>query len=461
MKQQSYKRSAQAPVGLEALWQWHMQPGAFERLAPAWQHLIPEEMPHPLETGSEISFLIKAGPFRKRWRARLELVEAPHQFVDTQLEGPFHSWRHEHVMTPFGSDKSILTDAIQYALPAGLGRLPWIRRRAAAEIERLFAFRHERMLADLERFGGRQPGRGKTVLISGSSGLIGSRLVPFLKTLGYTVRGLSRNPKDGDTYRWNPSAGEVDPQALEGVDAVIHLAGENIASGLWTKKRRERILRSRVQGTRTLVEAMGRLSRKPEVFVSASGVNYYAFGSDAHEEEGEPGDGFLAEVCRRWEEEAVRARKHGIRTVCIRTGVVLDPRGGALAKMLPAFRMGLGGPIGSGEQGFPWIGMDDLLDIYERGVRDDQIAGPVNAVHPQLLSQGDFSRTLGTVLHRPARLRVPAWVIGAFLGQMGKETLLADLRVLPGVLTRHGHAFRHESLSAELAFMLGRKASRS
>lgn len=455
MKKSVFEKSVQVAVPVDRLWGWHCQPGAFERLAPAWQKLALAGEHSALEDGSEVCFHLQKGPIRLKWRARLGPVEPPRRFVDTQVEGPFAFWQHAHEMIGESEGRSKLVDTVTYALPAGLGGVPPFKGLARKEIERLFAFRHRRMTMDLERHPGELPGRGKIVLISGSTGLIGRRMVPYLRSLGYAVRGLTRGKGAGWLYHWEPSSGSVDPEAFQDVDAVIHLAGENIASGRWTAARRQRIMDSRVSGTRTLVDAMTNAQKRPSVFISASGVNFYGSGPERKTEDLPAGGGFLAEVCRRWEEEALKAREHGIRTVCLRTGIVLDPLGGALAKMLPVFKLGLGGRIGSGQQAFPWIAMDDLLDIYERAIRDVDLSGPVNAVHPERTDQLGFSRTLAAVLKRPAFMPVPAFAVRTVLGQMGEETLLADLPVEPAVLESEGHAFRFDSLRAALSFMLG------
>jgi uncharacterized protein (TIGR01777 family) len=276
------------------------------------------------------------------------------------------------------------------------------------------------------------------ILISGSTGFIGSRLAGRLRAMEYEVRELSRSGSKDGVFQWDPEVGYLDTRALADVDAVVHLAGENIASGRWTTSRKKGIRNSRIQGTRLLVDKLSGLDRKPSVLISASGVNIYEK------------QGFLASVCQDWEAEALRAEESGIRTACVRTGIVLDPEGGALKKMLPAFRLGLGGPVGSGTQVFPWIPLDDLLNLYMRILEDSVLQGPINAVHPEQISQAEFARALGHVLGRPAKMPLPAWVVKLFFGEMGKETLLASPRVEPGILEQVGHHYMHPSLDAFL-----------
>ena len=456
MKKEHYCKSSTFSVSIDRLWAWHLSPGAFERLMPPWQTLDPVDLPRIPEEGKRAIFDLRMGLLKKRWEALLGPFEPPHYFVDTQERGPFAEWRHEHRMKEAEAGKSILTDAIAFRLPAGLGAIPFFRNLGGKELERLFGFRHRRMAEDLTRFPGTLPGSGKTILVTGFRGFIGKRLVPYLRTLGYTVRGLSRSGTGEGIYSWNPTAGKIDPEALDGVEGVIHLAGEGIASGRWTKERRRRILESRRIGTRTLVRAMAQAKPGPKVLASASGVNFYAGREGPQGEEDTRGEGFLAEVCEAWEREARLAEEGGIRTVLLRTGIVLDPSGGALGKMLPAFRFGLGGPIGDGRQGFPWIAMDDLLDIYERALRDEDLRGPVNAVHPETINQGAFSRCLGRVLGRPAFLPLPAGVVKLLFGRMAEETLLADLNIRPRVLLEKKHPFRSRSVEDALGFLLGK-----
>ena len=279
------------------------------------------------------------------------------------------------------------------------------------------------------------------VAISGSHGLIGSALAARLASDGHEVRRLPR--------------GAFEPDALEGLDAVVHLGGAGIADKRWTKARRRLIQESRVQGTQNLVAALARLSRKPSVLVSASAIGYYGSRGEERIDEGAAsGSGFLAEVCRAWEAAAEGAERAGVRTVMARIGIVLTPRGGALAKMLLPFRLGLGGPIGSGQQGFSWVAHDDGVGALLHAIRTSTLRGPVNVVAPEPVSQREFARALGRALGRPAVLPLPAVAVRTLFGQLGEEALLSGAFVLPRRLSESGFRFSFPSLPGALEHLV-------
>ena len=342
---------------------WHSRPGALERLTPPWEQVRLVGDPPEIENGSEVTLETRTGPFTMRWVARHQSVREGESFEDIQVEGPFASWHHRHLFFPQGKHCA-LEDRIRYRLPFGfLGCVaaPLVRPR----IERMFQYRHRVLADDLRRHGAWKREIAMHVAITGSSGLVGSVLVPFLTTGGHQVTRLVRRVVQGDgEARWDPNSGFANPDALEGIDAVVHLAGENIADGRWNAKRKAAIRDSRVDGTRNLCEALAKLERKPKVLVCASAIGYYGDrGDEVLDESASPGDLFLSQTCEEWERAAQPARDAGIRVVHVRIGVILSPKGGALAKMLLPFKLGAGGKIGSGKQYMSWIAIDDLVGV--------------------------------------------------------------------------------------------------
>jgi uncharacterized protein (TIGR01777 family) len=294
------------------------------------------------------------------------------------------------------------------------------------------------------------------VVITGSSGLVGSALRPALTADGHTIRRLVRGPAAAGEPRWDPDHGVLAPDALDGAAAVVHLAGESIAGGRWTPARKARIRDSRVRGTALLARSMATLARKPKVFISGSAVGFYGDRGDELLDEGSgPGRGFLADICQEWEAATRPAADAGVRVVNIRLGAVLSGRGGALKKMLPAFRLGAGGPIGTGNQYMSWVAIDEVVGAIQHLLLVDTVAGPVNLVAPSPVTNAEFTKTLGRVLRRPTVLRIPAPVLRFLLGEMADELLLASTRVRPSRLLDSGYRFRHPSLEGALRHVLG------
>jgi len=292
------------------------------------------------------------------------------------------------------------------------------------------------------------------IVIAGASGLVGNALVAALRIEGHEVRRLVRRAAQvPDEIRWDPVRGEIDRERISGVDAVVNLAGENLGAGRWTAARRERILRSRIDATRTLVAAVLGAAVKPAVFINASAVGFYGDrGDEVLTEESSRGAGFLPDVCTAWESAAARVGQVGVRTVMLRFGVILAREGGALAKMLPLFQLGLGGPLGTGRQWMSWISLDDAVGAIRHALRDERMRGPVNVVAPAPVTNADFTRELGRAVRRPAFLPAPAWALRLVLGKgMADEALLGSTRVEPRVLERVGYAFRHPTLAAALS----------
>jgi uncharacterized protein (TIGR01777 family) len=295
------------------------------------------------------------------------------------------------------------------------------------------------------------------IILTGASGLVGSALVPALTKEGHEVWSLvRRTPQEGAReIVWEPLKGIADVSGLEGADAVVHLAGENIAEGRWTDEKKARIRESRVTGTRVLSEALARLQRPPKSLLCASAIGFYGDrGAEVLTEESAPGEGFLPEVCRAWEAAAGPASARGIRVVLLRFGVILAAEGGALEKMLTPFKMGVGGKIGSGEQFMSWITLDDTIGVIKHALVNEALTGPVNVVAPQPLTNLEFTKTMGRVLSRPTMFSVPAFAARLAFGEMADAALLASERVEPARLKQSAYVFQHPQLEDALRQLL-------
>jgi uncharacterized protein (TIGR01777 family) len=299
------------------------------------------------------------------------------------------------------------------------------------------------------------------IIVTGASGLVGSALVPALMAEGHQVttlvRRVSKHKPQADVteVEWEPTTGQLDAARLVGHDAAVHLAGEPIAAGRWTDAKKQRIRASRVESTRLLADTLARLQTRPRVLVCASAIGYYG-NRDAEvlTEESAPGTDFLSEVCRAWEAAAEPARAAGIRTVHLRIGIVLSKEGGALAQMLTPFQLGIGGPIGNGRHYMSWLALDDAVGMIEHALTDEHLAGPVNAVTPQPVTNSEFAKTMGRVLGRPALLPMPAFALRFALGEMADALLLSSARVAPERLQAAGYQFKYPQLEGALRHVL-------
>lgn len=452
-----FEKSSEIPVCSDELFEWHRRPGAFERLAPPWEsiELVSSE---GVENGSRAEILMKIGPIRQRWVAVHSGVEPGRQFVDSQAAGPFSSWIHTHSMKPLSEATSLLTDSVNYSPPLRLlgqmiaGRL--IRR----QLQRTFAFRHEVTKQDLIFHKAHSEGRQMKIAVGGSTGLVGSALVPFLTTGGHEVVRLARGSQSSseDSVAWNPAEGTIDAAALEGCEAVIHLGGKNIACR-WSDSTKELLKSSRVESASLLARTLAKLKAPPKVFLCASAIGYYGHrGDEVMTEESPAGPRFISELCQAWEEATAPAREAGIRVVNLRIGVVLTPKGGALKKMLFPFKMCGGGIVGSGKQYWSWIALDDLVRAILHCLQTDSLSGPVNATSPRVVTNREFTRTLGRVLRRPTLLPMPAFVVKAAFGEMGEELMLASTRCDSAKLVESGFEFSYENLEQALRHQLGR-----
>jgi len=290
----------------------------------------------------------------------------------------------------------------------------------------------------------------RAIAMTGASGMLGSNLLSALSSKGHRVIPLRRGTSqpEGSGVFWDPNGnGICNPQALDGVDTVVHLAGENIAAGRWTINKKRRIRRSRVDATGHLVRSLAQMQQPPKTFVCASAIGIYGDrGEEELTESSEPGTGFLADVCRDWEAAAAAGEEAGMRVVRLRIGVVLSTQGGALAKMLKPFKLGLGGIVGNGKQYWSWVGLQDVVEVMQETVSNESLRGPINVVSPNAMTNHDFTKVLGSVLRRPTIFPLPAFVAKLMLGEMADELLLGSARVVPEALTTSGFQFQHADL---------------
>ena len=431
-------------AGQDEVFAWHTRPGAITRLIPPWQPVTVLGEAGSLRDGRATLTL----PGGLRWVAahQPDGYDPPNSFADSLLRLP---WRHTHQFSPVGQAATLVTDVVETPLPARV-------------LRSMFVYRHRQLAADLAALARARaigPGPGPlTIAVTGSSGLIGTALTALLTTSGHRVIPLVRRlPKAGQRY-WRPE--DPAPGLLDGVDAVIHLAGASIG-GRFTAERKHEIRASRIEPTRKLAEAAA-AAPGLKAFVTASAIGIYGAdrGEEVLTEASSRGDGFLADVVAGWEDAATPAAAAGIRAVQVRTGIVQTPRGGMLRLLSPLFEAGLGGRLGTGKQWLAWIALDDLLDIYLRAVLDPGLSGPVNAVAPEPVRNIDYTRTLAAVLRRPAVLPVPGLGPRLLLGDEGaREIAQASQYVRPERLIGAGHRFRQPELTGALRHLFGREGA--
>lgn len=297
------------------------------------------------------------------------------------------------------------------------------------------------------------------VLIAGASGLVGTAITSSFVRKGTAVTHLVRTSPDPgkQEVEWHPNKEQIDAAAIEGFDAVINLGGESIAEGRWTEEKKKRIRDSRIEGTQLLSETMAKLSTPPKVFLCASATGVYGDrGNEIVDESSPAGKGFLAEVCREWEEATRAASNAGVRVVNLRFGPILSPAGGMLAKLLTPFRLGVGGKIGSGEQYMSWVAIDDVVGVINFALERETLRGPLNVVTPNPVTNAEFTKVMGKVLSRPTFFMVPTFAARMAFGEMADEMLLASQRVVPKRLSEAGYEFRYPELEGALRHVLGK-----
>ena len=462
-------------ISSNELFAWHIREGAFERLNPPWHQFKVIERRGNIQNGGTVKIKMKiAGPIHTTWLVKHSDYVEGKQFRDSQIKGLFSSWTHTHLFNSFENSSSILDDHVEYSLPWGMLSETLVSALINKKLNQMFHYRHRLISDDLLVHATANKIRGNdrpmTIGITGSSGFIGSSLIPFITTGGHRVIRFIRHPvsdgsnnfKNVKSIQWNPSSSVSLND--ENIDAVVNLSGENIF-GRWTKKKKKRIFDSRVNTTQSLCKLLSSLDKPPKVLVSASATGYYGDrGDEILTEESPPSSSssndFLSYVCRNWEEATQIAKESGIRVVNLRIGIVLSSSDGMLSKILPIFKLGFGIRIGNGNQYMSWIGLDDLLGLILYAIADKSISGPVNAVSPNPITNADFTTALGKVLSRPAKFSIPESMIKLPLGEeLANAAILSSTRVIPERLNEMGYKFRFPYLESVLRHTLGKSIS--
>ncbi len=465
---QRFYKKTKIPVSASQLYKWHANGGAFRRLTPpsdnvdvvSWEggsktsHLPTELQWGDISKGAKIKIALRQGPFTMHWNAEhIDCKEDSH-FIDRQINGPFAQWEHHHRFIPIDECNSYLEDEIHYQLPlspvSNVG-LSFMRQK----LESMFSYRHQITSRDIQAYSRYNSKEKLKIAITGASGLIGQQLCAYLKGAGHDIFPMNRREKgEQNEIVWSTEG--FDGTKLEGMDAVIHLAGESIASR-WTKSKKNRILQSRIEGTKAISEVISKLSNPPKTLISASAIGFYGNrGTEEISETSSKGKGFLADVCEQWEKSAQKAKDIGIRVIHPRIGIVISGKGGALKPMVLPFSLGLGGPMGSGQQYMSWISIDDVLDMFLWMLTNQSIEGIVNLTNPNPVINRDFSSSLGRVLRRPALIPAPSFALKIMLGEMAQGLILDGARVLPKKAVSEGFLWRYNDLEECLSHELGK-----
>lgn len=445
-----FERASVLPHPPARVWAWHLEPAAFARLTPPWQRV--EVLRHDgVAEGARAELRLRAGPLRLRWRALHRDVRPGAAFTDVQERGPFAAWTHVHAIAAAAGGCRML-DAIDWE-PAWWMPAAAVRR----ELERAFAWRHRRLREDLDRHAAAGLPRLR-IAVSGTGGLVGSALAAFLAAGGHEVVPIVRGGRGGG-IAWDGRAGFA-ADALRACDAVVHLAGAGIADARWSDARRRELRDSRIVATAALARILGDDPGRVRTLVAASATGFYGDRGEAElDERSAAGDGFLAGLCRDWEAAADPCRAR-VRVVNLRIGVVLTAAGGALARLLPAARLGLAGPLGHGRQWWPWIARDDLVHAVLHALATPSLAGPVNTVAPEPARQIGLARAVAAALRRPALgPPAPPAALRLALGGLADAALLASAQVRPARLADSGFAWSWGGLAGALAHELGAPAT--
>ena len=458
-----FVHKAKFDANKKQIWDWYNSDGAFRRIMPEWEGIQPINAGR-LVDGDETIFKVKMGPLRQKWVARHHSVVPGESFADRMIKGPFGAWNHHHEFESRTGEVTSVIDNVEYKLPlhiftgwsAGFTVLP--------RMKQMFEFRSVRVANDLKQIQATAKLPRQRILVSGSTGMIGLQLCAFLEAAGHDVHRLLRPstklPSDVDSskvVKWNDLTGEILEGDMNGFDSIIHLAGAGIGDKRWSKKRLKLIRDSRIIPTGNLAKIVAGLEKPPKKILCSSAIGFYGNrGTEVLDENSSAGNDMLSELCRDWENASNAAKDAGINVIHLRTGIVMSPLGGALAKLLLPAKMGAGGPVGGGKQMQSWISLDDEIYAIHHLMMKEDSEGVYNLTAPNPVSQKQFAKTLGKVLRRPAFAPLPGFVIKILFGQMGKKLVLEGQDVRPNRLLESGYEFTHSELESCLRSCLGK-----
>jgi uncharacterized protein len=446
-----FESTVDLPVNVQDAFAYHEREGALQRLIPPWESVEIESSDGSIKPGAKVVLKTKLACVPLRWVAEHRDYDPPNRFEDVALSGPFASWHHKHLFRAVTPVSSQMTDHIEYEVPMGAVGQTFGGSFVHNQLKSMFAYRHRTTHDDLATQA-RYALAPMKIGITGSNGLVGNELVPFLSLLGHTPLRANRHGRGTETTF--DLSGD---QSWNDCDAVIHLAGKSIADARWTDKVKQDLRDSRVEPTRRLCEKLASLSKPPKVLICASAIGIYGNrGDEILTEDSSIADDFLAGIGKQWEDACEPARQASIRIVSVRFGIILSPRGGALQKMLLPTKFGAGGTLGDGKQWWSWVAMDDALAAIYHALATETIDGPMNVTAPNPVTQKQFAKTLGTVLSRPSMIPAPAFALRLAMGEMADALLLCSARVEPKVLQSTSYPFRFSDLEVALRHLLGR-----
>ncbi len=449
---------------IETVFEYHTHEEAINRLIPPWSPLQVLKSNTDLKNGTIAILRLKIGPFGIRWIAQHSGYIQNRQFQDRMIKGPLKYWLHTHSFIPNEINNCIMEDRIDYSPPFGLlAGNNFINKKIGDKLYQLFYYRHHILKNDMNLLKLVGNNNGKKVLITGSTGLIGSALVPFLNTVGNhhitrMVRPLSKY-RDNNTriVKWDPEKDKIDIDNLNGFDTIIHLGGENIF-GRWSNSKKRKLFDSRIKTTRFLCDSLSKLKSPPSTLICASAIGFYGSqGSNVLTEETSPGSGFLSDVCQKWEDSTESAKSIGIRVINARFGMVLTPKGGILQKLVKPSVLKIGLKFPDENQYVSWVSIEDVIGCILYFIRDSSIKGPVNVVSPNPIKMSEFMKVLSQVLDNKIIVPIAKSPLKLAFGEFADYVVSSSSYVLPKKLALAGYTFLNTNLENTLRLLLGRQ----